>query len=303
MCDVVILGAGPAGMSAAWWSQELGLRVLLLEQAAETGGQLLRVYNPIANYLGLHAADGRALREHFAAHLADAQIATRLNVQVAAVDAVSKTVTLPEGGQIKARGLIIATGVRRRRLGIAGESELAGRGVLVSGMRDRTQTVGQKVCVIGGGDAAAENALLVAEYAESVTLLHRGRQLRAREEFTARLAQHPRVRVLLDSVPLRICGPDHVTGVAVRTGHEAESVIAADAVLVRIGVRPNSELLRPQLTADANGYLITDALHETNLNGVFAIGDVANPHAPTIAGATGAGATAAKVLAARLSTL
>ena len=87
-----------------------------------------------------------------------------------------------------------------------------------------------------------------------------------------------------------------------RTGNEAESVIAADAVLVRIGVRPNSELLRPQLIADANGYLITDARHETNLHDVFAIGDVANPHAPTIAGATGAGATAAKVLAARLST-
>ena len=298
--DAIIIGAGPAGMSAAWWCQELGLRTLLLEREAKSGGQLLWTYNPIPNYLGLRAANGRELYEYFAAHFSAAQVETRLNANILAVDLAAKRVILDNGAELSARGLLLASGVRRRRLGIAGETELAGRGVLISGMRDREKFAGKSVCVIGGGDAAAENALLLAEAGATVTLAHRGPRLRARAEFVRQMQIHPRVKLLLQTRATRILGTEQVAGIELESGG-APFVLAVSGVLIRVGVAPNSELFCEQLAMDASGYVAVNAQQETSAPNVFAVGDLANPDAPTIAGATGAGATAAKVLAARLA--
>ena len=296
--DAIIIGAGPAGMSAAWWCRELGLRVLLLEREATAGGQLLWTYNPIHNYLGLRAANGRELYQHFAAHFAEAQVETLTNAEITALDCATKRAQLAEGRELQARALILATGARRRTLGIPGEKELAGRGVLVSGARDREQYAGQRVCIIGGGDAAAENALLLAQAGAQVTLAHRGPRLRARAEFVAQVEQHPQIELLLETNATRINGVERVESVELEKDGAA-FIREAAGVLVRIGVAPNSELFRAQLKTDAQGYVIVNAEQETSAANVFAIGDLANPRALTIAGATGAGATAAKVLAAR----
>ncbi len=297
--DVIIIGAGPAGMSAAWWCSELGLHTLLLEREATGGGQLLWTYSPIHNYLGLRAANGRELYQHFAAHFAESQIEMIANAEVSAVDLTAKRVKLADSTELQASTLILATGVRRRTLGIPGEKELAGRGVLVSGARDREQYAGQRVCVIGGGDAAVENALLLAQAGAFVTLAHRGPRLRARDEFVAQVECHPCIELLLETAVTHIIGASCVEGVKLRHGAETFKREAA-GVLIRIGVAPNSELFRAQLKTDAQGYVLVNAEQETNVANVFAIGDLANPLALTIAGATGAGATAAKVLAGRL---
>ena len=298
MHDAIVIGAGPAGMSAAWWCRELGLRVLLLEREATGGGQLLWTYNPIHNYLGLRAANGRELYQHFAAHFAEAQVETLTNAEITALDCAAKRAQLADGRELQARALILATGARRRELGIPGEKELAGRGVLVSGARDREQYAGQRVCVIGGGDAAVENALLLAQAGAFVTLAHRGPRLRARAEFVAQVEQHPQIELLLETWPTRINGVALVESVELEKDGAA-FIREVAGVLVRIGVAPNSELFRAQLKTDAQGYVMVNAEQETSVANVFAIGDLANPLAPTIAGATGAGATAAKVLAAR----
>jgi thioredoxin reductase (NADPH) len=158
------------------------------------------------------------------------------------------------------------------------------------------------VCIVGGGDAAAENALLLASVCPTVTMVHRGKALRARREFTERLQGNHCITVFKDSVVKRIIGESVVEAVEILRGGAIKPFqMAVGGVLVRIGVEPNTELFREQLHVDERGYIITTGEHETNVSNVFAIGDVSNPIAPTIAGATGAGATAAKVIASRLN--
>ena len=302
MHDVIIIGAGPAGMSAALWCDELGLDTLVLESDAEIGGQLLWVYNPIRNYLGVRAQHGRELRDMFAEQIAEADFDLWTDVEIESVDAQAKRITLRSGEQLQAISIIIATGVRRRRLGIPGESELAGRGIIESATRDRELFAGRDVCVIGGGDAAAENALLLAEVCPTATLVHRGKTLSARSEFVERLKTDHRVTVFTESQVRRIIGKDEVEGVEIqRSGALKPFQMAVRGVLIRIGVEPNTELFRNQVQMNEQGYIAVTIEQETSIENVFAIGDVANPLAPTISGATGAGATAAKVVAARLN--
>jgi thioredoxin reductase (NADPH) len=301
MHDVVIIGAGPAGLSAALWCDELGLDTLVLEQGGETGGQLLHIYNAIGNYPGVRAANGLELRDLFAEQLADSDFDIWTDASIESADLRAKRIVLRSGEQLQAISIIIATGVRRRRLGVEGEAELMGRGVVESATRDRALLAGKDVCVVGGGDAAAENALLLAEVCPTVTLVHRGTRLRARREFTERLKTDHRVTVFTEAVVERIIGTEEVLAVEIlRRGAIKPFQMAVGGVLVRIGVEPNTELFRDQVHTDERGYIVTTGEHETSIGNVFAVGDVSNPLAPTISGATGAGATAAKVIASRL---
>ena len=300
MHDVLIIGAGPAGLSAARWCDELGLDALVLEQGEEVGGQLLSVHNPIDNYLGLHADDGRELRDRFVAQTKDCDFDLWTQVEIAGVDLKAKRVVLRSGEEVKAIAVIIATGLRRRQLGIPGENEFAGRGMIESS-GDRQAFAGKDVCVIGGGDAAAENALLLAEVCPTVTLVHRRKNLRARREFAEQLHTNHCITVFPESVVRRILGNENVEAVEIeRAGAIKPFQMAVQGVLVRIGFVPNTELFLNQLEIDERGFAVVSAQQETNVTNVFAIGDVASPLAPTISSAVGAGATAAKVIGSRL---
>jgi thioredoxin reductase (NADPH) len=300
MHDVLIIGAGPAGLSAARWCDELGLDTLVLEQSEEVGGQLLSIHNPLDNYLGLHAANGRELRDRFVEQTKDCDFDLWTKVEIENVDLKAKRVVLRSGEELKAIAIIIATGLRRRKLGIPGEDEFAGRGMIESS-GDRQGFAGKDVCVIGGGDAAAENALLLAEVCPTVTLVHRGKKLRARREFAEQLHTNHCITVFPESVVHRILGGEHVEAVEIeRSGAIKPFQMAVQGVLVRIGFQPNSELFRDQLQIDERGYVLINGTQETSAENVFAIGDVASPLAPTISGAVGGGATAAKVIASRL---
>ena len=301
MYDVLIIGAGAAGLSAARWCDELGLDTIVLESAEEVGGQLLSVHNPIENYLGVKTANGRELRDRFIEQTQDGDFDLWTNAAIDRVDLKARRVILRSGESLQSIAIIIATGLRRRSLGIPGETEFVGRGIIESGARDRELVKGKDVCVIGGGDAAAENALLLAEVCPTVTLVHRGRKLRARREFTEQLPTHHCVTVFPESVVHRILGTEWVEAVEIeRAGALKPFQMAVQGVLIRIGFEPNTDFVREQLELDDRGYVVVGPQQETSVVNVFAIGDVANPLAPTIAGAVGAGATAAKVIASRL---
>jgi thioredoxin reductase (NADPH) len=302
MLDVIIIGAGPAGLSAALWCDELGLDTLVLEEHGEVGGQLLSVYNRIENYLGARAANGREMRDLFTEQVKDCDFDLWTNAEIESVDLSSKRIALKSGEELQTISIIIATGVRRRRLGIPGETELMGRGLMESATRDRDEFAGKDVCVVGGGDAAAENALLLAEICPTVTLVHRGQKLRARSQFVERLRGEHCITVFKESTLRRIIGKTEVEAVEImRDGALKPFQMAVKGVLIRIGVEPNTELFAEQLHMDERGYIVVTGEQETSVGNVFAIGDVSNPLAPTISGAAGAGATAAKVISARLN--
>ena len=302
MHDVIIIGAGPAGLSTAFWCDELGLDTLVLEQAEHIGGQLHRVYNPINNYLGLKASNGAELLEHFTAEVDSAEFDLWTQTSISSVDLKAKRILLASGEELQSIAIVIATGVRPRELGVPGEKEFVGRGMIESGARDRELVAGHDVCVVGGGDAAVENALLLAEVCPTVTLVHRGRKLRARREFTEQLQAKHCITVFTESVLTRIIGNDRVEAVEIHRKQGLKPFqLAVRGVLIRIGVEPNTELFREQLNSDDRGYVVVNSQQETNVSMVFAVGDVSNPVAPTISSATGAGATAAKVIASRLN--
>lgn len=301
MHDVIIIGAGPAGLSAALWCDELGLDTLVLEQNEHTGGQLHSIYGPVENYPGLRAKNGREFLERFSERVGEAEFDLWTNVEIESVDLKAKRVRLRSGEELQSISIIIATGVRRRQLGIPGEGEFVGHGIIESASRDRNDFAGKDVCIIGGGDAAAENALLLAEVCPTVTLVHRGKNVGARPTFAQQLQGQHCITVFTESVVTRILGNHEVEAVEIlRKDALKPFQMAVQGVVIRIGVEPNTELFREQLQLDDRGYALVNNQQETEVVNVFAVGDVSNPLAPTISSAAGAGATAAKVIASRL---
>lgn len=302
MHDVIIIGAGPAGLSAAFWCDELGLDTLVLEHGDKVGGQLHNIYNPINNYLGCRAQNGEEMAGHFSAGVEEAEFDLWTNVTIESVDLKARRIKLASGEELQSIFIIIASGVRRRKLNIPGEAEFTGRGMIESAARDAQLFAGRDVCIVGGGDAAAENAILLADVCATVTLVHRRKKLGARREFLDGLQNNHCITVFKEAQVLRILGEERVEAVEVlRAGAIKPFQMAVAGVLIRIGVEPNSELFDGQLKLDEQRYISVAANQETSVENVFACGDVSNPLAPTISGAAGSGATAAKVIASRLA--
>lgn len=290
--DVIIIGGGPGGISSLLWCHSLGLRAVLLERAAELGGQMLQMFHPVLDYPGLLPADGRALRDHFAGHVAQLQLDVRLNARIEAFDLAAHRVRC-NGEWLQARALILATGARQRRLHIPGEDEFA----LHEDPHAPMPYAGQPVCVIGGGDSAVQNSLLLAPVCSSVTLLHRSDQFRARAEWLREAEAAPNLTLLPHTVPLEIHA-ERVLVADTRTGTQRD--LPAAAVFVRIGVAPNTELLQGQLALNEAGYIRVETHQRTSCAGVYSVGDVCGPVCLSVATAVGQGALAAKALAAEI---
>lgn len=299
--DAIIAGGGPAGLSTALWCDELGLSALIIESSNEFGGQLLRTYNEIGNHLGATAANGRELRDKFMSQMNSRNFDAALSSSVEEVDADAGVVKLCSGDEISFGALVVATGVRRRRLGVDGEDRFEGRGILDSGKKNAGTVTGKNVVIVGGGDAALENALILGENAASVTLVHRRDAFRARAEFVDAAVKHPRVTIRLNHRVTELRGDDDLSAVVIEESSSGQrSNIPADYLLRRIGVAPNGELIAGIARLDERGYVIVDRDCRTNVTNIFAVGDVANPSSPTVSSAVGMGATAAKAILEQL---
>ena len=291
--DALILGGGVAGLTAALTLRGFGLEILIVEESRSPGGQLHEIHAPITDHPFAYGSDGARYASIVLESARRAELSILVGSSVTRVSVKAKSVER-EDGPLRARTLLIATGLRRRWLGIPGERELLDRGVSLSANRDRTVYAGKPVVVIGGGTGAVEDALLCAEIGCKVTLLHRSARFRARTDFLERARKDPGIRIITNAVVRRILGQDRVEGVEYRMkGSKVTRTLEADGVFVRIGWEPRTELLRRQLALDRAGYLRVRPGGLTAVPGVFAAGDVCSPRCPTIANAAGQGAAAA----------
>ncbi len=275
MRNVVILGSGPAGLTAAIYATRAGLHPLVVE-GAEAGGQLM-LTTDVENYPGF--ADpilGPALIASMRAQ-AERVGAEFLKEDATAVDLSVRpfTVTLARGETVPTKALIVATGAKAKLLGLPGEQRLMGRGVSTCATCDGFFFKGGEVIVVGGGDTAIEEALYLANLAASVTVVHRRDELRASKILQDRAKRRKKIEFLWNTVVEEILGDGKARGVKLKdlkTNRQFEQSI--DGIFVAIGHTPNTDLFRGQLAMDENGYIQRTLRSGTSVEGVFVAGDV-----------------------------
>ncbi|HZS08844.1 MAG TPA: FAD-dependent oxidoreductase [Blastocatellia bacterium] len=294
--DVIIIGGGPGGMSALLWCNSLNLRGLLLEQADELGGQMLAMAHPIPDYPGILPKNGRELRDHFENHLRHLRLQWQIGCRIESVNINDRTLSC-NGQTMSGHALVIATGARKRWLGVPGESEFRGSGVSGNATRDQALFAGREVCVIGGGDSAFDDSLILARVCPQVTLIHHSHDFRARRVWMDEVFAHPHISVVTGARVKQITGDERkqVSGVVVEDCESGEQrTIPAQGVIIQIGIAPNTEFLGDQLEFDPGGYIRTDEKQRTSAKMVYAVGDVTNPVCLSVVTAAGQGAVAAK---------
>lgn len=298
--EALIVGAGVAGLSAALFLRDFGVDFLIVEESLQPGGQLHDIHAPIQNYLLGIGWEGDRFAAAFLSDVRAAGLSILVGSPITRIAARTKAVVRGDE-HYQARALVIATGLRRRALGVPGEVALAGRGVSHSANRDRTAYAGRPVVVVGGGTAGVEDALLCSEVGCPVTLLHHSSRFRARPDFLARAKKDPGIRIVRNARVRRIVGADRVEGVEyVVRGSRTARVAKAEAVFIRVGWEPRTELLRGKLRLDRDGYIQAGVAGLTSVPGVYAVGDVCSPRWPSIANAVGQGAAAGWEIARRL---
>ena len=291
--DMVIIGGGPGGYTAALYGARSGLDTLILERLSACGQMALT--DQIDNYPGFEdGIDGFSLgekmlrgAERFGAQTKMAEVrAVRLNGAVKEIETA--------GGTLYGRTVILATGATPRALGVAGEQELIGRGVSYCASCDGMLYRGKTVVIVGGGNTAAADAILLSRICEKVFVVHRRDTLRATKIYHEPLMKAENIAFCWNSTVSELLHGDKLTGVKVRniqTGEETE--ISCDGLFVCIGREPASELVKGQLELDGAGYIVADESTRTSLPGVYAVGDVRTKAFRQVVTAVGDGATAA----------
>lgn len=297
---VLIVGAGAAGISAALWLYDRKIPFQWFEQSNSVGGTLLRVGNPIDELIGTDSANGPDLVEKFIGQLNVRGIAPALNVEVVALSPSDKfvDVTYESGGVVSSRrfsGIIVASGTRPRRLGLPFEEELLGHGVEISVTRKRHAYAGRSVAVVGGGDAALEGALLLAEVCTHVSIIHRRENFRAQTRFIDAVQANPRIRVVTGEVEKLLISNSidavSLTGVQLKSGVH----IDAEGLFVRLGVEPVFPLgtIREERIA---GAFNCDEYGRTSQPRVYVAGDLSASHYQSVSWCAGSAGRAVSTL-------
>jgi thioredoxin reductase (NADPH) len=271
--DVLIIGGGPAGLTAGLYAARARLRTRILV-GPTPGGQIALTYR-VENYPGLHEPmTGPELVERLMAHAESfgAEIDKR---EARAVDLTAEPPRVDVGDEtLEARAVIVATGSRNRRLGLASEDRLMGRGVFVCATCDAALYEGLRVVVVGGGDSALQEALDLSRFAEDVIVVHRRGSFSACNCLQAGAEEEPRIRFMMNTVVEDILGGKYVEAVKLRNAGTGEATtLQTDGVLVAIGWDPNTALFKGQLELDPRGYIVSDGV-KTSRPGVFVAGDV-----------------------------
>ncbi|WP_366469549.1 thioredoxin-disulfide reductase [Clostridium segne] len=274
MYDIIIIGSGPAGLSAAIYAQRACLDTIVIEKNGISGGQVLNTWE-VDNYPGFPGVTGfelsRQFREH--ANKLGARVVQDEVVQVELSGNVKKVVCEEE--TYEARCVILASGAHHRTLEVPGEEELRGAGVSYCATCDGAFFRGRTVAVVGGGDAALEDAIFLARMCEKVYIVHRRDKLRGAKRLQERLQALENVEFVWNSETAAIEGDGQVEALRLRqtkTGEERR--LDVDGVFIAVGIAPESELYAGQLELDEQGYIRADESGQTSVPGVFAAGDV-----------------------------
>ena len=272
--DMIVIGGGPGGYAAALYAARAGLQVLVLERLS-AGGQLAQTHQ-VDNYPGFdESIDGYSLAEkmqkqaeRFGAQSKYAEV-TRVNLSAQPKEIESVD------GTFYAKTVVLATGANPRELGVANEYALLGRGVAYCAACDGMFYRGKTVVVIGGGNTAAADALLLSRIAKKVILVHRRDSLRATKIYHEPILNGENIEIHWNSVVTELLHDQKITGIRIQDVHSGEvSEIACDGVFVSVGRKPATDLVRGQLFLDEGGYVLADETTQTNIPGVYAVGDV-----------------------------
>ncbi|MEJ2724127.1 MAG: thioredoxin-disulfide reductase, partial [Deltaproteobacteria bacterium] len=292
MHDLVIIGGGPAGLTAGLYGARARLDVLLLERLAP-GGQVLTT-DWIENYPGF--PDGLSGFELIDRMKSQAE---RFGLKIQGEEVLKlelsekRKAVFTGKGPLEAKAVILACGAAWKKLGIEGEDHLLGRGVSFCATCDAPFYRDQEVAVIGGGDTAVEESLFLTRFVSKVHLVHRRDQLRATKLLQERAMAEEKIKFIWDTVPVKVMGKDGVEGIGlknVKTG--SESRLDVKGIFVFIGTVPNTEMVRGQIQLDENGFVITDSEMRTSVPGVFGAGDIRSKLFRQVATAVGDGAAA-----------
>jgi thioredoxin reductase (NADPH) len=297
--DVIIVGSGPAGLSAGIYAGRARLKTLIIEKA-RAGGQIVTT-NEVANYPGsIKDATGPTLIERMVEQV-DEFGAERISDTIVEVDFSDKIKVLKgQNGEYKAKAVIIATGAKPRLLGCPGEKELVGKGVSYCATCDGAFFTDLDVYVIGGGDSAVEEALFLTKFARKVTIVHRRDELRAAKSIQEKAFKNDKIEFIWNTEVKEIKGDGIVEAMVLRnrvTGEETEIVADEDdgtfGIFVFIGYVPQTDIFKNIINTDDRGYIITDDNMKTNIEGVFAAGDCRVKSLRQVVTATADGAIAA----------
>lgn len=290
--DVLVIGGGLAGLTAARLAAERGLSVAALDEGGHMGGLVMNV----GRIDGFPGADGTSGVELAAAAL-EALVEHGVEILPETASGIALDgdikVVITESGRYAARTLVLASGARLRALGVPGEAALVGRGVSQCADCDAGFFTGQHVVVVGGGDSALQEALHLADYADRITVVTRGDALRAKEDYVAQAKANPKFAFRLSTTVDDILGDDGVEGIRLcpADGGAAED-LACSGVFVFVGLEPNSGYLPDAIERDASGHVVTDAAYRTSVPGVYGVGAVRAGYSGQLADAVAEAAAA-----------
>ena len=289
--DMIIIGGGPAGYTAALYAARSGFDTLVLEKLS-AGGQMAQT-EQIDNYPGFADGIGGFELAQQMHRQAERFGAKTQNVEVDKVELNADPKLIYTGeGIFRSKTVVIATGANPRKLGLPNEDELLGRGVAYCAACDGMFYKGKTVAVIGGGNSAAEDALLLSRIAEKVIIIHRRDSLRATKVYHDPLMKAENVEFRWNSVAEELLHDEKLTGIRIRNVKtDEENIVKCDGVFVSIGRNPATQLFADQLDLDAGGYITADETTQTRIPGVYAVGDVRTKHLRQVVTAVADGAT------------
>lgn len=272
--DLVILGSGPAGITAGIYAMRARLDTLLLEKGYVTGGQMLNTFE-VDNYPGMPQVTGSEMSAAFERHVRQLGLPIRQGEATKIIPDGKGFCIETEEDTYHASAVIIATGTRHRLLNVPGEKELSGMGVSYCATCDGAFYKGKTVAVVGGGDAAVEDGIFLARICKKVYLIHRRDELRAAKILQERLLGLENVEVLWNHEVKEIAGDEHVTDVEVYDNQKnSRSRLAVNGIFIAVGVQPNSQALEQIAATDRAGYFIAGEDCKTSTPGIFAVGDI-----------------------------
>ncbi len=273
--DLIIVGAGPAGLAAAIYAARAELKFIVLEKEMMSGGQIINTYE-VDNYPGLYHMGGFDLAMKFREH-ADALGASFVTGEVEKIEDIpeGKRVVCRDGAEYKTKTVILSGGAKHRKLDVPGEESLTGSGVSYCATCDGAFFRGKEVAVVGGGDVAVEDALFLARICKKVTVIHRRDTFRAAKTLVTRLTEAENVEIIYDSVVKEIQGKFKVEALLLENKKtQEERTITLDGVFIAVGMLPETKVYEGLVELDAAGYIVADETGVTSDPAIFAAGDI-----------------------------